>query len=361
MTLVAGCLLLNTVSADEAAIKTLQSTTGTTGAGDARAAAQQIVAEGSDSLLPLLDGFADATPLGANWLRSVFETVAAAELKSERELPAETFIAFVRDTSNDPDARRLAYEWLLKQDAELEAELIPDLLQDPNAAFRRDAVQMLIEQAEDAESEKATELYRQAMRGAVHDDQVKKIAAALKEAGEPVDLQQHFGFLPTWKIIGPFDNKEMKGFAVAYPPESEIAPDATYDGQLGEVSWQDISTDDDYGSVSIRDQIENYKGSLMYATASFTSTSDREVQLRLGTPNAWKLWVNGELVFEREEYHRGTQMDQYIVPVSFRNGSNVIMLKVCQNEQEESWAQDYKFQLRVSDASGAAILSAEKG
>jgi hypothetical protein len=34
------------------------------------------------------------------------------------------------------------------------------------------------------------------------------------------------------------------------------------------------------------------------------------------------------------------------------------MLKVCQNEQEQDWAQDYQYQLRVSDPSGAAILPA---
>jgi hypothetical protein len=36
-------------------------------------------------------------------------------------------------------------------------------------------------------------------------------------------------------------------------------------------------------------------------------------------------------------------------------GMNVILLKVCQNEQTEDWAQDWKFQLRVSDSSGAAV------
>ncbi len=37
---------------------------------------------------------------------------------------------------------------------------------------------------------------------------------------------------------------------------------------------------------------------------------------------------------------------------------NVLLLKVCQNEQEQSWAQDYKFQLRVCDATGSAVLPA---
>ena len=94
------------------------------------------------------------------------------------------------------------------------------------------------------------------------------------------------------------------------------------------------------------------------ASATFRSAEKQAAELRLGTPNAWKLWVNGELVFEREEYHRSTRMDQFRVPVSLQAGDNTIMLKVCQNEQEQDWAQDYKYQLRVCDSSGVAILPA---
>ncbi len=356
--LLMSCFSTAAMSDDESPIQTLRSIEPATEAKVARDAAAKIVKGGAENLLPILKGFEGATPLGANWLRSSFETLAAAESKKERLLPADDLTTFILDIENAPSARRLAYEWLLNQDTEVEQELIPGLLEDPHPGFRRDAVALLIEQAKESEDAAAQQLYRKALKGAVHDDQVKTIAAALEAAGDPVDLQVHFGFLPEWKILGPFDNKDKKGYAVAYPPESSIDLNATYDGQLGKVSWQDISTDDGYGIVSIADQIENYKGSLMYATTTFRSATASNVEFRLGTPNAWKLWVNGELVFEREEYHRSTRMDQYRIPVSLVAGDNTILLKVCQNEQEESWAQDYQYQLRVSDSSGAAILPA---
>jgi hypothetical protein len=43
-----------------------------------------------------------------------------------------------------------------------------------------------------------------------------------------------------------------------------------------------------------------------------------------------------------------------------RAGKNVILLKVCQNEQSEDWAQTWQFQFRVCDATGTAILSADR-
>jgi hypothetical protein len=50
-------------------------------------------------------------------------------------------------------------------------------------------------------------------------------------------------------------------------------------------------------------------------------------------------------------------MDQYVSPAVLRPGRNVILVKVCQNEQTQSWAREWSFQLRVCDATGGAVLS----
>lgn len=347
-------LTCGTVSADD--IDVLKSVgPGSQGATEARAARDRLAVAGTDNLIPILQAFEGSSVLAQNWLRSAFEGIADAEIKQGNYLPKDELLKFVMDTQGSPQARRLAYEWLLKRTPELEAELIPKMLLDPSPEFRRDAVKRLLDQAEQASGDDAVGLYREALRGAVHEDQVTAVSQALRDAGEEVDLQKHFGFLTSWHIIGPFDNKEKKGYPIAYPPESAIDLAAAYDGQLGEVKWQQYATEDDYGLMNIADEIENYKGSLMYATTTYNSGRSQDVQFRLGTPNAWKLWVNGELVFEREEYHRSTRMDQYRIPVSLKAGNNVIMLKVCQNEQDEPWAQRYQFQLRVCDRTGSAI------
>ncbi len=352
------CLLAPAVADDKAdAIRALQSVgEHATGAAEARTALQTLKQGGATNLLPVLKAFNGSSLLAANWLRGTFESIADVEQKAGRALPKGDLLAFVKDTSESPSARRLAFEWLLKRSPQLEDELIPDMLLDPSPDFRRDAVRRLIDQAAAAKADAAVELYAKAMTGAVHEDQVKTIAKALKEAGEEVNISRHFGFLTKWKIIGPFDNKDQKGFPVVYPPETAVDLTAEYDGQLGKVKWESIATDDDYGVLDIGKQIENYKGSLMYTTTTWQSEKDQAVEIRLGTPNAWKLWVNGALMFEREEYHRGTRLDQYKVPVSLKAGQNTILVKICQNEQEQDWAQDYQFQLRVCDRTGAAVL-----
>jgi hypothetical protein len=47
--------------------------------------------------------------------------------------------------------------------------------------------------------------------------------------------------------------------------------------------------------------------------------------------------------------------DQYLARGKLKAGRNELLVKVCQNEQSEDWAQDWKFQLRICDASGGAV------
>lgn len=333
------------------------------GTAEARTHVAGLAAAGSKALVPILKGFSGANRLGANWLRNAFEENVAKLKASGEKLPKEALEAFVADTKQSPLARRLAYETIKAEDPTAETRLIPGMLLDPSSEFRRDAVAMLVADAAKLEDPaKASESYRKALTGAVHEDQVKTIAEALRKAGETVDIQKHFGFINTWKVAGPFDNKEEKGFAVAYAPETEAASSngvdlaAEYDGQLGKVKWTDIKTEDDFGVVDIAKQIQNYKGSAMYLTTTWNSDKAQTLDIRLGTPNAWKLWVNGEKVFEREEYHRNSEMDQYRIPVSLKAGPNAIVVKICQNEQTQEWAQDYQIQLRICDTTGAGVL-----
>lgn len=324
-------------------------------------AAVKDLSQGSpETLVPLLKAFQDASPLAINWLRGAFENVADRQLKATGKLPADKLEAFVKDTRNNPEARRLAYEWLIKVEPSATDRLIPGMLRDASPEFRRDAVRRLIQSAtaarEAMKQDEAIKLYRDALAGAVDDDQVKAIVEPLREMKQQVDLQKHFGFLTDWYLAGPFDNAGTKGFDVVYPPEKGVDLSAKYEGKMGEVAWQKYATTDEYGVFNIAKQLSPYKGAAMYAYTTFNSDKAQAVDFRLGTPNAWKLWVNGELVFGRDEYHRGTQLDQYRVKAKLRPGVNTILLKICQNEQTEDWAQDYKYQIRVCDSTGAAIL-----
>jgi hypothetical protein len=326
------------------------------GAAEAQQAVKVLSASDAEQIPAVLAAFKGANPLAGNYLRGVVETIADRTLRSGGKLPVAGLQSFVGERGNDARARSLAFDWLKQADKPLAESLIPTMITDPSPDLRREAVARLIKLGADAKEEAdAVKSYEEAMAGAVDEDQVKDLVEKLKKHGKTIDLQKHFGFLAKWSIAGPFDNKGLKGFATEYPPEKGVDLKAKYEGQLGEVTWAEIATKEDYGILDIAKDIKPYKGAVMYLTTDFTSESTRAVELRLGTPNAWKVWVNGKELFAREEYHRGMAVDQYRVPAELKAGKNSILVKLCQNEQEQDWAQRYQLQLRVCDPSGTAV------
>ncbi len=318
-----------------------------------------------EKLPEILAAFDDCTVIGANWLNLAVDTIADRAADKGTKLPAKELEGFVLDRQRNPRARRLAYDLLLRVDPKAEGRLVPVMLNDPGVEFRRDAVAHLLRQADslfagkDANETRLLQqvIYRQTLNAARDDDQIKTIVQKLKKLGVQVDLPRHFGFLMNWKTIGPFENKGRKGFGVAYPPEKELNLTAQYEGTEGAVKWQDYQTNHDYGMVDINQPYGMLKEVLAYAVTDFNSTTEQQVELRLGCKNAWKVWLNGELLFQRDEYHRGMRLDQYRLKANLKQGRNVIMLKLCQNEQMENWTKEWQFQLRVCDATGTAILS----
>ena len=188
--------------------------------------------------------------------------------------------------------------------------------------------------------------------------QVKAIAKQLRGLGREVDLPRRFGFLMRWQVIGPFDNTGREGFDKPYPPEEAVDLAETY-GAKGDqkVQWQQLATSDEFGMVDLNKPFGMLKEVVGYAFTNFESDADRSVELRLGCQNAWKVWVNGKLLFAREEYHRGARIDQYRIPAQLRAGNNTILIKLCQNEQTEEWTVPWQFQMRVCDSAGTAILA----
>jgi hypothetical protein len=317
----------------------------------------QLDAEKLPVVLAAMDGVGK---LPTNWLRAAAEAIASKEIKSGGELPQQQLEQFLADKSHSPRARRLAYELIARVDDTAHDRLIPGMLNDPSLELRRDAVAVALKKAaslKDDDKAAAIEAYRTALNSARDLDQIDKAAGALRDLGQTVNLPEHFGFVRSWHLIGPFDNSNKGGFDVAYPPEKEIDLSARYKGKEGEVKWFPHTTTDQYGIVDLNKAIGKHMGAVGYAFCEFESDQARDAELRLGCINGNKVWLNGKLLTANHVYHAGTQIDQYIGQGRLKKGANQILVKVCQNEQTESWAQRWQFQLRVCDQYGTAILA----
>ena len=317
----------------------------------AREAVKTLVAASPESIGPILEGFG-RSPLADNWLRGAFEGAVATEQQREA-VSYDSLRKFVADSANDARARRMVYEFLT--DEEEAGDLTPRV-DDPSVEMRKDAVAAILDEA--ATADEPLPLYRKALSGATLPNQVDAIAEKLAAAGEPVDKLSHYGYLTKWRLLGPFPNPDESAFDIAYAPESDLdfktAVDSDYGGETVAREWIDATIADENGELNLHEVMENHKGSLVYAAAAFEVAEAQPVQLRISTENAWKLWLNDELVFARPEYHRSKRFDQYVLNVDAVAGKNTVLIKLLQNEQEQSWAQEYDVSVRVTNRNGLA-------
>ncbi len=334
---------------------------GPTGQGNAEAKASwRTLSTSAVSTLPsLLDALEGANELSANWLRSAADAVFSRALDAKQAVPTAELGALLMDTSRSPRARGLAFELLQRAQPEVAETLVPGFLNDPAPELRREAVARCITRAVQAKTASnpalATLVYQQALAAARDADQIEQASKALRELGQVVDLSRVFGFLTDWKVVGPFDSTKGVGFVHVYPPEQGIDLAAEYEGKEKKASWKDFKAADEMGTVDMNKVFGTQKGVAAYAYSEFRSDSARPVELRLACQNAWKVWVNGQYVFGRDEYHRGWEIDQYRLPIALQSGVNRILVKVCQDEQKEEWTVQWQFQLRLCDASGTPI------
>src|SRR5262249_37763205 len=130
-----------------------------------------------------------------------------------------------------------------------------------------------------------------------------------------------------------------------------------------QLRWVEHTTADPYGMVDLNKALGKHMGVVGYGFAAIESPRERPIEIRVGSNNAIKIFLNGKQVFFREEYHHGMRMDQYAGRGTLKAGRNEVLIKVCQNEQKDDWAQKWGFQLRVCDALGGNVpmkLLAEK-
>jgi hypothetical protein len=168
----------------------------------------------------------------------------------------------------------------------------------------------------------------------IHGDRGGAIAnlypAVLTWAEEEASRGEDAGWLNAsdWTIIGPFDNTDGAGFETAYPPEKEIDVSREYEGKDGKVTWLKPRHRRIDGYVGLAALLGRVNWAVAYAATSVPSPEARQMQLRIGSDDDVKAWLNGELVLSRNA-DRAALPDQDVAPVTLRKGQNQLLLKVC--------------------------------
>ena len=90
--------------------------------------------------------------------------------------------------------------------------------------------------------------------------------------------------------------------------------------------------------------------SFAYAYTEVTAPKDMPGQIRIGSDDGNRVWLNGDLVWHNP-VDRGAAIDQDIVDVSFKKGVNRILVKISQG------GGGWNFCLRVTTPDGLGIAA----
>ena len=322
----------------------LAKATGTSGQAALAAQADRISGIPPDWIVPCLAALADATPAGGNWLRSGIERAVD---RAGDSLSADALTAVVADRKQPA----LAFGWLKDRDPSRAEGLLDGMLDDPALDLRREAVEKQLTDVATADETAQKATHRQCLAAARDVDQIERIAAWLSEHGEKVNVALVLGFVRNWRVSEAFDNTKGVGFAKAYPPEAALPT------RPETVQWKAVASADKHGAIDLNAAIETKKGVLAYAVADVVMPRGGPAEVRIGSPCAVAVWVNGKPAMAHEIYHASKAIDQYVATADFREGTNTVMVKCCQNEQTEPWAGDWKFQLRICDSIGSPLAT----
>lgn len=323
---------------------------------DAGPAWKTIVSKGEAALMPTLEAFDDSNLTSANWLRTAVEAIADGEKSAGRKLPADKLEAFATNSKFAATARLLAYELLAAQDPNVKSRLLPQFINDKSLDLRHEAIEYELEKLEKAAKPSLKTDLEKLFTYTRDKNQAEAIAKKLTQLGSKVSITEHFAFVTHFALVGPFDSSEGKGFMIPYPPETATNTSATYKGKAeAKLSWKMAETTDKYGTFDVNKILDKHKDAVAYALAVVVAEKETPCEIRVASPNSVQIFLNTKKLAERDEYHHGAPLDANIGKGILRKGENVIVLKVCQNNQTEPWAQDWQFQLRVCDATGGPL------
>jgi len=175
-----------------------------------------------------------------------------------------------------------------------------------------------------------------------------RIIPDLQDAGLRTAVLEKLGYIVEWRLLGPVPwSAGVGSIGSAYragKPVDRAGPN-TIDGKVYE--WKD------YTGTHPKIDLDRILGHVdrisAYAYAEFTLDEPRDLLLKVGSDDAVKCWLNGELVGGFNGA-RGWRADDTVLEVKGRKGRNTLLLQVI--DHGGPWA----FSARVLDREGMPVF-----
>ena len=150
---------------------------------------------------------------------------------------------------------------------------------------------------------------------------------AFPEAGPSIEGPWLWVVLPNTRLSSSKDLlSEASGGTVT---EIEIATHgATVGGSVGDDVWTYRKLPPTHSSNVSRMLEDRFDGSAaLYGTVSLHSPREQETTIYVGSHNGFKVWLNGDLIYEALRYHASYGYTDFF-PVTLKQGRNVLLVAV---------------------------------
>jgi HEAT repeat protein len=204
--------------------------------------------------------------------------------------------------------------------------------------------------AQKGNKSEAVELLKSALAKRMPRDLGFQAAQILARLGEdPSAMPRQSGFIVRWWLLGPLPNPDNRAFDQAFIDETSV-PNLNELVRLDrrQLRWQEYRTIDPQGIVDLRRIFRQTEDVACYAYTEFVVENEMEAELRVGSDDSVKVWLNGKLVHQFGGM-RGLSVDQDRIRVKLQKGINRLLLKVTQG------GGGWEFCVRLVDLQGNPI------
>jgi tetratricopeptide (TPR) repeat protein len=155
------------------------------------------------------------------------------------------------------------------------------------------------------------------------------LARELRHVGEREEaaaLVKTLGFIEPWMVLGAFDNDQNKGYQTEYLPEQDADTSRTHNGVRLPIRYRKATISPLDGALPLGDLIAPSDSAVAYALTFVFADRARQVDLRLSTTNAVRVFHNGKLAASDDKIAHD-ELDNVIVRLSLSAGWNRVLVK----------------------------------
>ncbi len=171
-----------------------------------------------------------------------------------------------------------------------------------------------------------------------------RLASPITLSGEPADLAAaaYNGLVPgefmqKWLVLGqipPQSGQTQEAFKIDFDAEQINPAHFEQIVSIGKKEYQWHLLDNKFGHINLTEHFKDPHQTI-YAWAKIEMREETALVLGVGSDDGVKVWLNGQLVHENW-VSRGVTVDEDLVPVTFRQGTNHLVLKI-QNQGAGPW------------------------